>query len=201
MRTLKPEDSADVARKLLIYSRALPKGLVGTPKGAQASESAALHYLASKDPSEEVIPSEIASQLGYSRARVTRILDALEARGEIERVPDKQDRRRVLVFATEKGRKTLRETDAKSTAGLMDFIDSLGENDSRELLRILRKGYENTYNSHVPDDLNVQLAADPYGMVTEEVPCGRRSFLVMWTVRWLTTSTMRALKMLPLFLL
>ncbi len=147
--------SEETARKLLVYSRALPKGLIGSRKGAAESESAVLFYLCNKDEKDEVIPSEIAAEFGYPRARVTRILDALESRGEIKRVHDKQDRRRVLVYATEKGRAASRESDAKATEGLVKFIDSLGEEDSDELVRILRKGYQNTFTSHSPSDLDV----------------------------------------------
>ena len=147
--------SEETARKLLVYSRALPKGLIGSRKGAAESESAVLFYLCNKDEKDEVIPSEIAAEFGYPRARVTRILDALESRGEIKRVHDKQDRRRVLVYATEKGRAASRESDAKATEGLVKFIDSLGEEDADELVRILRKGYQNTFTSHSPSDLDV----------------------------------------------
>lgn len=147
--------SEETARKLLVYSRALPKGLIGSRKGAAESESAVLFYLCNKDEKDEVIPSEIAAEFGYPRARVTRILDALESRSEIKRVHDKQDRRRVLVYATEKGRAASRESDAKATEGLVKFIDSLGEEDSDELVRILRKGYQNTFTSHSPSDLDV----------------------------------------------
>lgn len=147
--------SEEVARKLLVYSRALPKGLVRTAKGTQASESAVLYFLTTRGDDEEVIPSEIASQLGYSRTRVTRILDALEQRGFVERVHDRQDRRRVLVHATESGRTASLEENAEAIEGLQGFIEGLGEKDAIELLRILRKGYENTYDSHAPDDLNV----------------------------------------------
>jgi len=147
--------SEETARKLLVYSRALPKGLIGSRKGAAESESAVLFYLCNKDEKDEVIPSEIAAEFGYPRARVTRILDALESRGEVKRVHDKQDRRRVLVYATEKGRAASRESDAKATEGLVKFIDSLGEEDSDELVRILRKGYQNTFTSHSPSDLDV----------------------------------------------
>ena len=151
------KNSEAVARKLLIYSQALPKGLVGSgsAKGTAASESAVLHYLSTCDPEEGVIPSEIAAQMGYSRARVTRILDALEARDEIVRVHDSEDRRRVLVYITEHGRRTISEYNAKSTKALSHFLEGLGEEDSQELLRILRKGYKITYGSHSPDDLDV----------------------------------------------
>ena len=37
----------------------------------------------------------------------------------------------------------------------MKFIDSLGEEDADELVRILRKGYQNTFTSHSPSDLDV----------------------------------------------
>lgn len=149
------KDREEVARKLLVYSRALPKGLIGSGKGSTESETAVLYYLANKNEKDEVIPSEIASEFGYSRTRVTRVLDALEGRGEIRRVHDKQDRRRVLVYATEKGRKASRDNDAKATEGLMKFIDTLGEDDANELIRILRKSYQENYSSHSPDDLNV----------------------------------------------
>lgn len=48
-------------------------------------------------------PSELCSSLGQSPANITRITDALVERGLISRVPDEQDRRRLLLKTTEQG--------------------------------------------------------------------------------------------------
>ncbi len=82
-------------------------------------------------------PSLFARQLGLTPARVSNILSALEREGLVERGPSAGDRRRVEVRLTEKGREVdahMNEALARRTA---DLLNALGEEDSRELVRIL----------------------------------------------------------------
>ena len=135
-------DYDEVARKLIVYSRSLAKGSLSAAGGASVGETPVLQYLSSADG--DVIPSEIAKKLGFSRARMSHILDSLETKGYVTRRPDPSDRRRVLVSATESGRDYAAKKNAESVAMLSNQLSSLGEHDAKELVRILNKAYSLT---------------------------------------------------------
>lgn len=54
-----------------------------------------------------VTASQVAKQINLSAATVTNILDRLENKGLIERVRSSQDKRRVSLFLSDKGRNSL----------------------------------------------------------------------------------------------
>lgn len=143
------------ARKLIVYSRSLARGSLNTVQGLAVGESPVLHYLCSRGDDEATSPSELASQLGFTRGRMTRILDSLESKGFIKRMQDEQDKRRIQVYATATGREHEVMQNAKGVAAVESLIENLGERDTQELIRILKKGYQITYGEHSPDDLDV----------------------------------------------
>lgn len=132
------------ANKLLVYSRALAKGSLSTAYGLSMGEAPVLDLL-SRMP-DGMSPSYLASRLGYTRSRMTRILDSLSAKGYVRREADSHDRRRVTAFATEKGRKFSREQRAEGVNDLAARLTTLGEHDTKELLRVLEKAYSITYD-------------------------------------------------------
>lgn len=132
------------ANKLLVYSRALAKGSLSTAYGLSMGEAPVLDLL-SRMP-DGMSPSYLASRLGYARSRMTRILDSLSAKGYVRREADSHDRRRVTAFATEKGRKFSREQRAEGVNDLAARLTTLGEHDTKELLRVLEKAYSITYD-------------------------------------------------------
>lgn len=138
-------DYDDVARKLIVYSRSLAKGSLSAAGGASVGETPVLQYLSGVD--DDVIPSEIAKKLSFTRARMSHILDSLETKGYITRRPDPSDRRRVLVSITDKGRDFAAKKNAESVASLSKQLSSLGEHDAKELVRILNKAYSLTYDA------------------------------------------------------
>ena len=79
---------------------------------------------------------------GSSSARIANILRALEAKGWIEREHSKTDRRRVHVIVTDKGFQDLeikrREFEERTAA----FLEQLGETDTQEMVRLLRRANE-----------------------------------------------------------
>ena len=89
---------------------------------------------------------DVVLRLGYTRSRMTRILDSLSAKGYVRRAADSHDRRRVTAFATEKGRKFSREQRAEGVNDLAARLTTLGEHDTKELLRVLEKAYSITYD-------------------------------------------------------
>ena len=137
-------DYEDVARKLIVCSRSLAKGSLSTVGGASVGEAPVLQYLA--NTKDEVIPSEIAKKLSFSRARMSHILDALEGKGFITREQDANDRRRVIVRITDAGREHAAQKNAESVSSLAKQLSVLGEHDAIELVRILNKAYSITYD-------------------------------------------------------
>ena len=87
-------------------------------------------------------PSELADRAWVSSARIANILRALEAKGWVEREHSKTDRRRVHVTVTDKGFQDLeikrREFENRTAA----FLEQLGETDTQEMVRLLRRANE-----------------------------------------------------------
>ena len=87
-------------------------------------------------------PSVLSSRMDITPAAVTHMINSLETGGYIKRVADPQDRRVVLIKITEAGCEKLakrREEFLKRLDGLVDF---LGEEDSKELIRLVSKTHE-----------------------------------------------------------
>ncbi|MDK2966150.1 MarR family transcriptional regulator [Lacrimispora sp.] len=94
-----------------------------------------------------IIPSEISNEMGITSARIAAVLNSLEAKGLITRRIDTEDRRRILVDLTEAGREYVNEhrnTIMKITINMLQY---LGEEDSTELIRIMKRLAERN-----PDD-------------------------------------------------
>ena len=74
--------------------------------------------------------------------RIANILRALEAKGWVEREHSKTDRRRVHVTVTDKGFQVIeikrREFEDRTAA----FLEQLGETDTQEMVRLLRRANE-----------------------------------------------------------
>ena len=140
----KSMDYEDAAKKLIMYSRGVAKGSIGTAYGMSMGEDPVLEYLSRQD--EGMNPSDLAKKLGYTRPRMTRILDSLEAKGYVERVPDESDRRRVIAYCTEEGRRHAGDHSSNGVSSLAKTLSMMGEHDARELLRGLEVAYSLTYD-------------------------------------------------------
>jgi MarR family 2-MHQ and catechol resistance regulon transcriptional repressor len=77
------------------------------PFGLSPSSGLALGILA--DAAAPLPPNQIAERLIISRATVTGLLDSLEKRGYVCRVPHTSDRRMLLIELTETGRQVAQE--------------------------------------------------------------------------------------------
>lgn len=137
-------DYEDAARKLIMYSRGVAKGAIGTAYGMSMGEDPVLEYLSRHE--DGMSPSDLADKLGYTRPRMTRILDSLEAKGYVERIPDTKDRRRVIACCTEEGRRHAQDRQTDGVSSLAVTLSKMGEHDARELLKGLETAYSITYN-------------------------------------------------------
>lgn len=134
----------EAARKLIVYSGGLAKGSLGTARAASVGEEPVLQYLVDNDA--EMNPSVLADTLGYTRPRMTRILDSLVAKGYVERRNDANDRRKVLVVATSEGRAHTESSSGGGVAAVASQLSALGDQNVLELLNVLEKAYSITYD-------------------------------------------------------
>lgn len=92
-------------------------------------------------------PGEISAASNISTARVASILNSMEKKGYITRATDTKDRRKVIVEITETGRAYAGEALEKLKTMLGVIFDELGEDDVRELIRILKKTFDVAENA------------------------------------------------------
>lgn len=87
---------------------------------------------------EGTSPSEISEYLGFSRSALTAILDSLEDAGYLTRTLSTQDRRKFVVKPTEKSLRVHGYLHNKSYEMYFEVIEHLGEENAKELLRLLK---------------------------------------------------------------
>lgn len=83
--------------------------------------------------------SQLAEALRIAPRSATEVVDALEDRGFVRRIPDPSDRRATCVDLTPDGRRVLRVIDRTREAESERFLASLPQEDRTELQRILRR--------------------------------------------------------------
>ena len=87
-------------------------------------------------------PSEIGDILGISRPAITAILNTLEEKGLIIRTMDHLDKRRILVELSQKGKAGLEEVEKELLARVGLIMQTLGQEESEQLLSLLNKAVE-----------------------------------------------------------
>ena len=100
-------------------------------------EEGLLHYLAYKH--DGVYSGVLKDQLGVGSGRMADILRRLEEKELIVRSEDTEDSRRVVVHITELGRERAVSMNQRVLAWYERLHEYLGEEDSRELIRLLKK--------------------------------------------------------------
>lgn len=82
--------------------------------------------------------SALAEALRIAPRSATEVADGLEQRGLVERVPDPQDRRAVVLRATSAGERVRAEVDAARSADSQVYFGRLAAGDRADLTRLLR---------------------------------------------------------------
>ncbi len=98
-------------------------------------ENFLLDYLSAQNGSST--PGALREVLGVSAPRTAAMLRALEEKGMLRRCADSHDRRRVVVQLTELGRRTAEQMHAALCTHVQCVLKQLGEQDARELIRLL----------------------------------------------------------------
>jgi len=92
-----------------------------------------------RNPDEAASPSSLAEKVGVKRATMTGLLDRLERDDLIERRADQQDRRKIGVRLTPKGRQVLAEMLPDYYRRVAKIMANLTEKDRLELMTLLGK--------------------------------------------------------------
>ena len=99
-------------------------------------------YLSLNDGTKAITASELSSQLNITPGGVTHLINPLEKAGFVERLPDPGDRRVVLIGLTDTGKDVSETLLAEAHERLVGLVGYLGENDSRELIRLMSSTIE-----------------------------------------------------------
>ena len=87
----------------------------------------------------KVYPSQLSESLCVTRQRITTILSAMRKKELIRMEVEEQDRRRMSVTLTDLGRTAAIEKQQYAHRYLGQLVEALGEEDSRELVRLLER--------------------------------------------------------------
>jgi DNA-binding MarR family transcriptional regulator len=99
-------------------------------------ELALLQALANAGP---MITKELGGRFGVPVSTMTGLVDRMERKGLIRRVPDRRDRRSIELEATPAGALALKEHDRDMEAIARGMLEALSERDQGELIDILRR--------------------------------------------------------------
>jgi DNA-binding MarR family transcriptional regulator len=82
-------------------------------------------------------PGEISGAMGISSARMATALNSMERKGLVLRKADPNDRRRILVCLTDKGKALAEERYQEVLQVTAGMLSLLGKEDAEELVRIM----------------------------------------------------------------
>lgn len=130
-------DRESMAKEVLRYMKIVEKGPAKEISAVSRGEMAMLDFLVTEQT--VTTPTELSVRLALSTARVANTLNSLERKGYVERIHDVVDRRKVLVHATDTGKAFFLKEEKKALAHVKEIFEDLGEKDSMELVRLLKK--------------------------------------------------------------
>jgi DNA-binding MarR family transcriptional regulator len=133
-----PDDPAPRLGYLLKHAQLRFTGLVRTalaPLGIDTREWATLISLDDERPLSQ---TELATRVGVDRTTMVALVDALQAKGLVERRPDPDDRRKNAVKLTDEGRDVRQRAEGEVDRTERAFLTALTASDARRLKDALR---------------------------------------------------------------
>lgn len=88
---------------------------------------------------DNIHPRALSKCMAVSSARIAVLLNKLEQKKQIRRLPDQNDNRQVIVSITELGRQRVEQSLAKSLPRIGGLLETLGPEDAEAYIRIQRK--------------------------------------------------------------
>lgn len=99
----------------------------------------AMLHIRDLDRGEGAPMAAITQQMRVSKPAVTRTVQQLVEQGLVERAEDEADRRAVKLRLTEEGRQRMEQVRAAANQNVGRLYERLGDQDGRELARILNR--------------------------------------------------------------
>ena len=101
----------------------------------QRGEMAVLRLLAEEN--RQLLAGEISRGLGMTTSRIAAVLNSLEKKEMIARLPDPADRRRVAVALTARGEDFCLARRKEAERDFTHLLERLGEDDARQFVHLL----------------------------------------------------------------
>lgn len=141
MGNLSTGESLDLIQMISGVNRQLEQAIEARlkPSGVAIEQYRVLRALNTRDGQPM---GELAGQVFVDSPTLTKIIDRMIANADVFRAPDPHDRRRVLIFRSEKGAATFRDLDILvqgSEQGFVGRLDKTGAEQLRLLLANLLK--------------------------------------------------------------
>jgi DNA-binding MarR family transcriptional regulator len=105
----------------------------------KGAEKQVLFKVAKINNGQPVSPSEIAFKLSVSMSAITHQINSLEKQGLIGRLQENKDKRVVELILTPKGLREVKKLEKEFSKKLKILTDYLGEKDTRDLIRVIKK--------------------------------------------------------------
>lgn len=92
-----------------------------------------------RNPNDKYTPSELSKKTSVSRASLTNILDSLEIRQLIERIPHKEDRRKIDIVITENGISFIHQILPTLYSEITEIFSVIDKNDKSKMINYMVK--------------------------------------------------------------
>lgn len=105
-----------------------------------------LNYLKTND--RVVHPKELSEKMAVSTARIASLLNHMEEKRFIVRIPDAEDSRQVIVRLTDAGAELIEKTRSEVIRHAKKVLEDLGPEDAEAYIRIQKKIIRNFVKVH-----------------------------------------------------
>lgn len=147
------EDKRAIARALLATVPLLARAIDASMRGVRERLSPAHFTMLSLLSERSMTQAELSERMHVGASTVSATVDALEARGWVQRERSQTDRRAVLVILTSEGAGMLDAMDDPALAGLEAAVESLTDEEQATLLaglKLLHKTFDSEFEPGEP---------------------------------------------------
>lgn len=113
------------------------KSLIEIPRNCSQGETGALLYLTFVK--DGITSSELAEVLNVSLPRVVSLINSLEAKNLVEKLTDKEDKRKTIVNITDIGKELVLIKKEEAINKITKVIEKLDEEDINQYIRLAKK--------------------------------------------------------------
>lgn len=113
------------------------KSLIEIPRNCSQGETGALLYLTFVK--DGITSSELAEILNVSLPRIVSLINSLENKKLVNKLVDKDDKRKTVIYITQDGKKLVLEKKEEAILKLTKVIEKLDEEDINQYIRLAKK--------------------------------------------------------------